>query len=55
MDDVAMEESLKDVWMDFGAGHCRSGDRVALAGYLGSSDTLDVAHRLRRAVPPTRA
>ena len=21
--------------------HCRSGDRVALAGYLGSSDTLD--------------
>jgi len=23
--------------------HCRSGDRVALAGYLGTSDALDTA------------
>jgi uncharacterized protein (DUF2252 family) len=41
MDDVAMEIYAQMCGWTLARAHCRSGDRVALAGYLGSSDTLD--------------
>lgn len=41
MDDVGMEIYARVCGWTLARAHCRSGDRLALAGYLGSSNTLD--------------
>ncbi len=41
MDDAAMDIYARMCGWTLARAHCRSGDRVALAGYLGTSDTLD--------------
>ncbi|HQR80289.1 MAG TPA: DUF2252 domain-containing protein [Actinomycetota bacterium] len=43
MDDKALEVYAHMCGWTLARAHCRSGDRVALAGYLGSSDALDTA------------
>jgi hypothetical protein len=43
MDDTALDIYANLCGWTLARAHCRSGDRVALAGYLGASDTLDAA------------
>jgi hypothetical protein len=43
MDDTALEIYAHLCGWTLARAHCRSGDRVALAGYLGTSDTLDTS------------
>ena len=43
MDDTAMDIYARMCGWTLARAHCRSGDRVALAGYLGTSDALDTA------------
>jgi hypothetical protein len=43
MDDVQMKVYAQLCGWTLARAHSRSGDRVALAGYLGTSDTLDTS------------